>query len=196
MMQLMDLLVLNFMWILFSIPIVTIGASTAAACAVTMKMSRDEEGYIAKQFLKEFKRNWKQGTVLWLIVAVIGYALYLDTQILKASDDPSFVVIFMTIALILLMVLCFSYAFPLIARYENTIKNTIKNSVQITIRYFGRTLAMLFSLALIYAVLNFNEILLFFMILFGPGAMLYTYGYFCRQIFAKIEKDDPDSVVR
>ena len=196
MMQLMDLLVLNFMWILCSISIITIGASTAAACAVTMKMSRDEESYIAKQFLKEFKRNWKQGTVLWLIVVAIGYALYLDTQILKASDDPSFVVIFMTIALILLMILCFSYVFPLIARYENTVKNTIKNSVQITIRYFGRTLAMLFSLALIYVILNFNAIMIFFMILFGPGAMLYTYGYFCRQIFAKIEKDDPDSVVR
>ena len=194
MIQLLDLIVLNFMWILFSIPIVTIGASTAAACSITMKMARDEEGYVARQFVKEFKRNWKQGTILWIIFAVLLYAIYLDVQILKVSEDPSFVVILMTIALVVVTIACFSFAFPLIARYENTIKNTIHNSIQITIRYIGRTFVMYFSLALIYLVLNFTEQMIIFMILFGPGAMIYTYGFFCRQIFAKIEEGDPDSV--
>lgn len=194
MMQLMDLVVLNFMWILFSIPIITIGASTTAACSITMKMAREEEGYIARQFVKEFKRNWKQGTVIWLVMAVLLYAVYLDSQILKVSEDPSYFVIFMTVALVLVVIACFSFAFPLIARYENTIKNTIQNSIQITIRYIGRTLAMYFSLALIYVIFSFTQEMLIFMILIGPGAMLYTYGYFCRQVFAKIEYEDPDSV--
>jgi len=196
MMQLMDLVILNFMWIIFSIPIVTIGASTTAACSVTMKMSRDEEGYVARQFLKEFKRNWKQSTIIWIALGILLYAIYLDTQILSVSKDPSYLVIFMTIALVLIVVTCFTFVFPLIARYENTIKNTILNSIQITIRYAGRTLAMYFSLALIYVVLNFTPQMLIFMLLIGPGAMLYTYGYFCRRVFAKIEYEDPDSVIK
>lgn len=190
MMQLMDLLVLNFMWILFSLPIFTIGASTAAACAVTMKMVKDEESYIAKQFIKEFRRNWKQGTILWIIILVVGYAFYLDTQILKVSADPSFLVIFMTYGLAFLFIICFGYAFALIARYENSIKNTIQNSIKITFRYFGRTFAMLFSLWLIYVILNFNAVMLIFMVLIGPGCMLYTYGFFCRGIFEKIEESN------
>lgn len=189
MMQFMDLLVLNFMWLLCSIPIVTIGASTAAASAVAMKMAKDEEGYIAKQFLKEFKRNWKQGTILWALLLVASYGLYLDFQILGASENPSYLVIFMTVGLIFLMVICFTYSFALIARYENTILNTIQNSMKIVMQHFGRTVALLFSIALIIVVLNFTEIMIFFMILIGPGCIFYTYGYFCRQLFEKIEKE-------
>lgn len=194
MIQVTDLIVLNFMWILFSLPIITIGASTAAACSITMKMAKDEEGYIARQFIKEFKRNFKQGTILGVILGVLAYAIYLDMQILKVSEDPSILVILMTIGLVVILLTCFSFAFPLIARYENSIKNTIHNSVQITIRYLGRTMAMYFSLVLIYVVLNFTEQMMVFMILIGPGAMLYTYGFFCRQIFTKIEAENPDSV--
>lgn len=189
MMQFMDLLTINILWILCSMPIITIGASTAAACSVTMKMAKDEEGYIARQFFKAFKQNWKQGTILGFLMALVAYAFYLDTQILKAASDPSYLVIVMTFGLAIVYVLCFTYAFALIARYENTIKNTIQNSIKITFRYFGRTLAMLFSLALIYIVLSFNAIMLFFLILIGPGCLFYTYGFFCRGIFEKIEKD-------
>lgn len=193
MMQLMDLLVINFMWILCSLPLITIGASTAAACSVSMKMAKDEEGYIARQFLKAFKNNLKQATAIWLIMVAAGYAFYLDTQILKVSENPSFLVIFMTFGLGVIYVICFSYAFALSARYENSIKNTIVNSVKITFRYFGRTLAMLFSLALIYMVLSFNEVMLIFMLLIGPGCMLYTYGFFCRGIFEKVEKSQREN---
>lgn len=189
MMQFVDLLVLNFMWILCSIPLITIGASTAAAAAVTMKMAKDEESYIAKQFLKEFKRNWKQGTILWGMILLSGYALYLDFQILKVSEDPSLLVIGMTIGLIFLMVICFTYSFALIARYENSIPNTIRNSMKIVMQYFGRTLVLLFSIALIIVVLNFTEVMIFFMIIIGPGCIFYTYGYFCRQLFERIEKE-------
>lgn len=187
MIQLMDLLVLNFMWILFSLPIVTVGASTAAACAVTMKMAKDEESYIGREFIKQFKRNWKQGTALWILMLVVGYAFYLDTQILKVSSNPSYLVIFMTAGLGFLFVICFGYTFALIARYENSIKNSILNSVKITFRYLGRTIAMIFSMALIYTILSFNTVMLVFMPLIGPGCMLYTYGFFCRGIFEKIE---------
>ena len=55
------LLKLNFLWLLFSLPIVTIGASTAAAFSVTLKMVDEREGYIAKQFWTAFQGNLKQG---------------------------------------------------------------------------------------------------------------------------------------
>lgn len=194
MMQFMDLLTINFLWLLCSLPIITIGASTAAACSVTMKMAKDEEGYITRQFFKAFKENWKQGTILGLLMTIVGYAFYLDTQILKVTSNPSYLVIFMTFGLAFIYVICFTYAFALIARYENSIKNTLLNSVKITFRFFGRTLAMLFSLGLIYVVLSFNAVMLFFFILIGPGCIFYTYGFFCRGIFEKIEKEQQEGV--
>ena len=85
--KLLDVLKLNFMWLLFSLPIVTIGASTVAAMYVALKMTDDEEGYIGKQFVKAFKENWKQGTVLWLITIVAVYAIYLDFQLFEVVED-------------------------------------------------------------------------------------------------------------
>ena len=66
----LDVVKLNFFWILFSIPVITVGASTVAAMSVGLKMVDDEEGYIGKNFLKAFKENWKQGTILWIITVL------------------------------------------------------------------------------------------------------------------------------
>ncbi len=78
--KMVDVLKLNFLWILFSLPLLTVGASTVAAMSVALKMTDDEEGYIGKSFVKAFKENWKQGTLLWLITVVAVYAVYLDFQ--------------------------------------------------------------------------------------------------------------------
>ena len=55
--RLLDVLFLNFLWIICSLPIVTIGAATCAAFSISLKMVDDEEGYIGKSFFKEFKKN-------------------------------------------------------------------------------------------------------------------------------------------
>ena len=88
-----DVLELNILWIIFSLPIFTIGASTCAAYYVTLKMVDEEEGYVGKMFVKAFKDNFKQGTILWLITAPCIYSCYLIWQLVAKADDVNFVVI-------------------------------------------------------------------------------------------------------
>ena len=75
-----DILILNVLWIVLSIPIVTIGASTTAVYYVTLKLVRDEEGPTIRSFFKSFKENFKQSTAIWLILlaagALTGFDLY------------------------------------------------------------------------------------------------------------------------
>ena len=59
--RLLDILKLNFLWILGSIPIFTIGVSTTAAMSVALKLADDEEGYIAKSYFEAYKAIFKQG---------------------------------------------------------------------------------------------------------------------------------------
>ena len=86
--KVLDIMYLNLLWILFSIPIITIGASTTAAYQVGMKMVRDEEGYIGRGFWKAFKENFKQSTIVWIIMFVLGDALYINYQIINKLDNP------------------------------------------------------------------------------------------------------------
>ena len=77
-----DILLLNILWTLCSVPIVTIGASTTAVYYVTLKLVRDEEGPTVRSFFRSFKENFKQATVIWLILLVAGLLIGFDLYFL------------------------------------------------------------------------------------------------------------------
>ena len=185
----LDVVKLNFFWILFSIPVITVGASTVAAMSVGLKMVDDEEGYIGKNFLKAFKENWKLGTILWMITVVAVYAIYLDYQLFEAVENNPIIFLIIGMASIALAVAALIYSYPLTARYENTLINTIQNSINISRKYLGNTLLLVIILAVEYIVFNFNKTMLFFGIILGPGFMIFTIAAFSKRIFQKIEKE-------
>ena len=67
-----DLILLNVLWIVCSIPIFTIGASTTAVYYVTLKLVRDEDGYTFRSYFRSFKENFKQATAIWLLLLILG----------------------------------------------------------------------------------------------------------------------------
>lgn len=127
--RLADLVILNLLFVISCIPVVTIGAAATALYSVTLKMVRDEESYILKGYWKSFKENFKQSTIMWLVMLVIGIVLYVDFQVvgsMTASASKIYLVLLLAISLILVMGLV--YIFPLQAKFYNTIKGTIKNA--------------------------------------------------------------------
>lgn len=194
-MKFLDVLKLNFMWILFSLPVVTVGASTVAAMSVALKMADDEEGYIGRSFVKAFKENWKQGTILWVITVIASYAVYLDFQLFEAvPENPVlFLVIGMVSAFVIMLALLYSY--PLLARYENTLFKTIQNSLDISRKYFGRTLLLMVVVGFEFLIFQFNSTMVFFGIIIGPAFVIFTIASFSKRIFQEIEKE-PGSVIK
>lgn len=191
----LDVLKLNFMWLLFSIPVITIGASTVAAMSVALKMADDEEGYIGRSFIKAFKENWKQGTVLWIITVIAAYAVYLDFQLFNAVEGNPFLFLVIGIVSCFVIVLSLLYAYPLIARYENTLIKTIQNSFEISKRYFLRTLLLILIVLFELFIFQFNSTMLFFGILIGPAFVIFTIASFSKRIFQQIEKE-PGAVIK
>lgn len=190
----LDVLKLNFMWLLFSLPIITIGASTVAAMSVALKMTDDEEGYIGRSFVKAFKENWKQGTLLWIITVIAVYAIYLDFQLFEAVEGNPIVFLIVGMVSIAIVIVALIYSYPLLARYENTLFNTIQNSIDISRKYFGRTLALVIVVAFETLIFRFNMTMLFFGIIFGPGFIIFTIAAFSKRVFQEIEKE-PGSVI-
>lgn len=70
--RLADLMILNLVTLLCCLPVVTIGASLTAMHYVLLKMVRNEESYIVRSFFKSFKENFKQATVIWLIILLLS----------------------------------------------------------------------------------------------------------------------------
>lgn len=139
-----DLMILNILFIVCSIPVFTIGASTTALFYVTLKMAKNEEAYIVRPFFKSFKQNFRQATGIWLIVLFSFILLFSDFYIIsQMSGTVAMVVRYGLIFVALVFSFIYLYVFPVLAKFDNTIKNTIKNSLLMAIRHLPRTIAML-----------------------------------------------------
>ena len=174
---------LNLLWIICSIPVFTVGASTTALYYVTLKMVREEDDAgVTTLFFRSFRENFKQATTLWLILLGAGLLLAGDGYILyhlhnSASGVPG---ILWTLMLALIIVAAIAYVivlmyvFPLVASVTNTNWAMLKNSFFIGIHYlFCSILVFAIHLAMFYVVVN----LFTPAIIFGQGlcALLSSY---------------------
>ncbi len=187
---LLQITILNFLWIVFSIPIFTIGSATVAVFSVSLKMVDDQEANVAKQFISAFKQNFKQGIPLGLIALFVGYAGYLCIEILIKVPDATIFLLFAAIIIIAVGLFHLLYAFAIIARYESTVKDALINSKNISTKYFLRTLLLWLLIAILVLLFQFNYTLIFFGILIGPVSIMYLISSFAMYFFKKIDEDN------
>lgn len=145
-----DMIILNLITFFCCLPIITAGAAITAMHYVSLKIVRDEECYILKSFFKSFRENFKQSTVIWLLMLLIGVIFVADFLIVRDSAGttlPSWIGLAL-LGVMLVTALAFTMVFPLQAKFENTIRTTIKNSVLMGIMILPKTILMLASWAL------------------------------------------------
>ena len=78
-----DMIMLTVVWLVCCIPIVTIGPATTAMYYVMLKLVRDLEGSVFKQYFKSFKENLKQGMIIGVIMTLLGAILLFDLTFYK-----------------------------------------------------------------------------------------------------------------
>ncbi len=193
MQNLLDLLKINFLWLICSLPIVTLGGATIAAFDITMQMAGEEEGHVARDFLKSFKRNFKDGIPYGLLLLLCCYVVWLDFSLFEQIPGNPTILLIMGILAAFVFTLSFLFAFPLQARYRNTLIKTLKNSADICMRYFVRTLTLLIVLFVELVLIFWNTTTLFVGALIGPACIIYTISGYARYFFREIEKE-PGSV--
>lgn len=201
--KLADLMILNISFIIFSIPIFTIGASITGMYYVTLKMAENEEGYIFKGFWKSFKQNFKQATGIWLIVLGVGIVLLLDLQIIRNAQGTGFTIMrIMIIAITVIYMMVSLYVFPVLSRFYNTIRGTLKNSLLIAIANFPYTILMLVITIAPVIITFINGYTLWYgllvWLLAGFSGITFANSFFMKKVLAKYmpkdetEETDPD----
>lgn len=136
---------LNILWFFCCIPVVTIGASTTALFYVTLKIAKNEEGNITKAFFRSFRQNFRQGTLIWLILLAAGIILGVDGYVLYHIRFEN---LFWTLCTAVFCVAAIAYAivlmyiFPLLARFDNTTGAMFKNALFIGVRFLFCTVLM------------------------------------------------------
>ena len=192
-----DMVFLNVLWVICSIPIVTIGASTTALYTVMLKLVRNEEGYIFRSFFRAFKENFKQSTLIWLIIAAFSVVWWVDFRIagmMGAGVGEVLRIIFLIVAFLLLSVTI--YVFPLTARYENKISATLKNALILTIAKLPYTLLMVAVVVVAVLASLWNTMMLMIALplwfLFMVSLIAWINSYLLRRVFTVFEQNEDD----
>ena len=188
-----DIVILHFLWIITSLPIITIGASTTALYYTCMKCIRYGEGSIAKRYFKSFKENLKQSTVLWLIVLVAGGICGFDLYFSIINHIKSLTLVFTVMTCAYLFIVF--YVFPLQAQFDNKIKVTIRNAFLLAIKYFPWTLLLIAGTGAFLFLCYANIYVMGASMFIGIGLHAYLCSFVYVHVFKnylpeEIEKDD------
>lgn len=178
---------LNVLWMLCSLPVFTIGASTTALYSVTLKIADDTDSNITKQFFKSFKENFAQATRLWLIMLAAGIFLTVDLLFvyrLRASSAGTMAVLW-TLVMAFIIGACVVYVivllnlFPLVASFVNTDMEMLKNAFLVGVRYLFATITMF----LIHVVMFLAIVIVFTpLAIFGEGLCALLCSYVLRSV--------------
>ena len=183
-----DLMWINILTLICCIPVVTVGASLTAMHYMALKIVRDEECYITKEFFKSFKMNFKQGTAIWLIMLFVFLLLVGDFYIMNHSGlefGRPLRVLIIVIAVLALFVSMF--VFPVLAKFDNTVLRTIKNSFFISILQFPKTILMMIFTVLPIGLFIFFPQITPILFLFGLSAPAWASAKLYNKFFQKLE---------
>ena len=144
-----DLMWLNVLTLICCIPIVTIGPSLTAMHYIALKIARNEEGYITRDFFKSFRANLRQGIIIGLILIFVLVVLAGDFFIISYSGlEFSSIMRSMLMAIFFFVMFTAMFLFPVLAKFENTVLNTIKNAFIIGIAQLPKTILMMVLFAI------------------------------------------------
>ena len=176
--------ILNILWVVTSLPIITIGASTTALIFACMKL-RDDEGYPTINYFKSFKENFRQATIIWLIYIVIGAVLIYGLIFWNLMDGTKLRIGHaFAIAVLIPYVLSLLYVFGIQAKFVNSVQDTIHYALILPIKHFGWTLQMVILMAVVI-YLNVATIVWanFLTLTVGIGWIAYLYSIYYMQVF-------------
>lgn len=184
--KVLDLILLNFLWIFFSLPVITIGASTTALYYVTLKICDNTEGYIFRSFVKAFASNLRQATISWLIFLFSGGILFLDFRYWISYNSPlRYIIIILTITVIILYLIISLVFFPLLARFQNTLIMNFKNTFIIAIKHFLTLIPIVLLLGLVIYLNLKIPFAYFIMAIIGFSGFAQISSYIYLNIFKK-----------
>lgn len=161
----LDALLISILWAILCIPVITIGASTAALHRVAHNWMRSRSECTVKDFLEAFVSNFKGGTAVWLILLIpLAVILFNAYAVWIASVETSSLAKWLVLISAVIWIGTAAYAFSLQAIFENKPLRTVTNALRIAASYIITTLILISMFALS----------MFLTVLIPPGVVLFV----------------------
>jgi uncharacterized membrane protein YesL len=179
-----DFLLLNLMWLVACLPVVTIFPSTAAMFGVVRDWVRGKEGGLARTFVTRFRENLWQSLLVGAVWTVFGVTLFLDFIVAGQLSSGAEVVL-KSVLVLASCVYAFGsvFLFPVMVHYEANWRTVIKNSLLLSI---GRLPTTLVCLVFVAVMVGITAVVPFLLIITGSITAYVVYRL-CDREFRKID---------
>ena len=191
-----DLIILNVLFLICCVPIVTVGAAYAALCKVCMDMVYEQEAGMVKGFFLAFRENFKQATIVWVVELLVIVSLVCDAMLIL-TFLPGSKIMYILLGVLAFLVLCVcTHMTPLLIRYRNGLRQHLSNAMVLAVIRLPRTLLMIvvscaplivLALSVLQASTVFFDTLVFWLAV-GCAVMAYINMNLYKGVYTKLEE--------
>ena len=193
-----DLVILNLLFVLTSLPVFTIGASATALYSVTLRMVRGEESSIVKAYFHGFKQNFALATKGFLLLGVPSVLMLANLVISYGKPEAAMLVLFgASVFFLCIFGIFMVYYFPILARFQFTMKQIFQHIPHMIFTHFVEFLLILGvmggAIALFLLKVKAAMIMLEFSFIIGWAGMAWIKSFFFRSVFDSYELEPQES---
>ena len=189
-----NMMLANILFLICSIPVITIGAALTGMIQVIQDQIYNEEQPVIRRFFEAFRENFRQATIAFLMLAVFLIGMTCNALLVLTYVQGWIAqILYILLAVLTAVVLCImSYLFPMLVRYRNTLRDHLNNSLILTVVKLPRTIAMLF-LNLLFFLIPFFSFRIFlatlvFWLIIGFAFIAYSDTRILAPVFKQMEE--------
>lgn len=182
-----NLIIVNLLFIISSIPIFTLGASITALYRITIAIVAGDNPAVFREYFKTFRENFLHSTIMLLLYAVLSGFFIFEIYMVRTMMEPQYAWAQYPAYFFLFALAASSlYSFPLIAWFDAPFKRMLKNSLLLAISNLPLTIMyIVLTAALAYVIYEFTIIPLSFLVFMGISLIAWFYSLFLKRIFEK-----------
>lgn len=176
--------VLNLLWLITSLPVITAFPATAAMFGVVREWARNPDNGSVEPFFRHFKANFAQSLLIELIWTLFGIVLAFDFYVAGQVEE------WLRVPMLLLLgagVLAYSltsmYLFPVMVNYEGHWRRVLGNSFLIAVSQLGTTVLCLLIVGLMLIFVLYIPLA----ILMAGSVTAYLVYTLCKRGFDRVE---------
>ena len=186
-----DLVILNILWLVCCVPVVTIGASTTAMYHVIRHWQKDSVSSIMRDFFQSFKEDFKQATPVYLILLIPTAAVVMNAMLIFNPENsaavPSYLLVIWFISALILLFIS-SFVYPVMAFFADSIFKTLRNAMVLALANLPRTILI--------SILNLLPVQSsIFWLLIGGALVAYLNMSILKPVFKKLVPSEFEDTV-
>ena len=197
-----DLVILNILWLVCCIPVVTIGASTTAMYHVIRHWQKDSVSSVVRDFFQSFKEDFKQATPVYLILLIPTTAVVMNAMLIFNPENsaavPSYLLVIWFISALILLFIS-SFVYPVMAFFADSIFKTLRNAMVLALANLPRTILIsilnLLPVILLFVNLSFFLQSSIFWLLIGGALVAYLNMSILKPVFKKLVPSEFEDTV-